>query len=90
MCACSKIVSVGEVNMLGRLEYKEMLRPSFVSALRAHRMRKVIIPRLHAMELVRAMGGVGDRWAGCGGVIVQGAEGLFDLVRHAFLGGDDL
>lgn len=84
----SQTVSLGELNMLGRMEFKETLRPSFVSAVRLHRMRKVIIPRTHALKLVSELGGVGDRAVACGGVVVQGAEGLLDLVRHAFLGGD--
>ena len=83
-----RTVSLGELNSLGSLSFNERLRPNFLSALRGHGMRKVIVPRGQAMELVREGGGMGDRWTLTDGVVVQGAESVMELVRAAFLGGD--
>ena len=77
--------SVGDLNAMGILSFGERLRPNFLQSLRSHGLRKVILPRGPALELVRQGGGFGDRWTLRNGVVVEGAEGVLDLIRCAYL-----
>ncbi len=85
------IASLGEVNALGALGLHARLRPTFVAALNECGVRKMVLPRGPALELVREEGGgVGDRWLLQSGVMVQGVERVLDVVRACFLGDDGL
>jgi hypothetical protein len=78
--------SVGEVNALGCLSSHERTRPTFLQALREHGMRRAVLPRGQALEVIREGGGVGDCWTLPGGVVVYGVESAMDLVRAVFMG----
>jgi len=85
------IGGVGELNCVGALSLHSCrLPPSFVSSLPSSGVRKVILPRAQACELVRRGEGVGDRWVLGNGVLVVGAEGILDAVRCCFLGDDGI
>jgi hypothetical protein len=85
------IGSLGELNVMGALSLHSCrLPPSFVSSLPSSGVRKVILPRAQACELVRREGGVGDRWVLGNSVLVVGAEGILDAVRCCFLGDDGI
>lgn len=84
------IASLGELDGMGGVSLHERLRPSFVQSLGEHGLKKVILPRGPACELVRQAGGVGDRWVVGNGVLVQGVGSIMDAVRCCFLGDDGI
>jgi len=81
--------SLGELNGMGTMSLHSCrLPPSFVSSLPSSVIRKMVMPRAQACELVRSGGGVGDKWLLGNGVLVVGTESILDAIQCFFLGND--